>query len=115
MGIRLDITGEISGINYYGQKLFGYVEKEIDKKLTSKNYLIEIGKYCNEVVVNDLDWWSEGKTHITADEFRKFCELYADDLEKYYPYGEYKKEWFLEDKDVKKLLETQEDKILRWI
>lgn len=114
MGIRIDITGVESQINYYGQKLYGYVDKETNEKLTSKNYLIEIGKYCNEIKENDWDWDLDCATKITAEEFKKFCELYADDLEKYYPYGEYKKEWFLEDEDIKKLLETKEDKILRW-
>ena len=114
MGIRIDITGAESQINYYGQKLYGYVDKETSEKLTSLNYLVDIGKYMN--LVDKLDILSHDcDTQITANEFKKFCELYADDLEKYYPYGEYKKEWFLENEDIKKLLETKEDKILRWL
>ena len=115
MGIRIDITGVESGINYYGQKLYGYVDKETTEKLTSLKYLIETGKYMNLAFDLADPLCHNCDTQITAEEFKKFCELYADDLEKYYPYGDYKKEWFLENEDIKKLLETEEDKILCWL
>ena len=98
---------------YYNTKLLGYVDREL---LTSIKYLIDIGKWKNEMP--KIDEYAYGcddyKTRINASEFREFCELYADDLSNYYPYGEYKKEWFLEDDDIKQLMESDEDKILSW-
>lgn len=114
MGYYLMIDTDKAKMEYLGQKLVGYVD---DDKLTSIQYLKEIGKYENEVKHSDiyLDWPDDSRrTRITASEFRKWCELYTDDLQKNYREQPFDRGWFLEDKDIKELMESDEDKILHW-
>ena len=113
MSCCLVIHNKRKNLSYYGsQSYFTYRENKI---IPSIQYLVDIGKYMN--LVDEIDRENplchDCNTEITAKEFKKFCELYADDLVKYYK--DYKKEWFLEDENIKKLLENNENKILSWI
>ena len=110
MGYRLTISDTSDNMKFYGTKLLGYTEKE----LSSINYLRDINKWCNEWEDDYSSACDDYKTRINADEFRKFCELYADDLEKYSHFGNYKNRAFLQNEKIKELLESEEDKILSW-
>ena len=113
MSCCLVIHDERENLSYYGsQSYFTYRE---NKLIPSIQYLVDIGKYMNLVSEEDKHDFMrhDCNTEITAEEFKKFCKLYADDLEKYYQ--GYNKEWFLEDENIKKLLESKNNKILFWI
>ena len=113
MGYCLMIGTDKKDMHYLGQKLVGYVDED---KLTSIQYLKDIGKYQNEVKETDEFEYPDDsrRTRINAIEFRKWCELYTDDLQKNYREQPFDRGWFLEDDDIKKLMESDEDKILHW-
>lgn len=91
-------------LHFYGTKLFGYVKEH--KALLSFQYLKSLGK------LDDHDIFTYGfnnRLTLTAEEARKFMELYTSDYTIVY-----KKLELLSDDDLKKLLETENDKIVEW-
>lgn len=103
MGYRLDINkienGEIKNI-YYGTKLYGY---EHENEFLSYMYLISIGKLEKEEYFN---YSSNQNFALNRKEFTIFCYLYNIDMNKFYEYGNGKKNIFINEEEIQKELMT---------
>lgn len=93
---------------FYGTKLYGYVADE--SELPSYQYLIQIGKLTHED-----DYWGYGFTHemtLTAEEFRKFMELYEQDFDEFGGFGKLSE--YHDYNIIQELLESGSDKHIEW-
>ena len=74
MGYRLTITDKETGKEFYGTKLFGYVDTDI---LSSYKYLISIRKFNGD---DYFGYGSENNIELSHNEFIEFIMLYILDL-----------------------------------
>lgn len=74
----MSVTDKKTGCEYYGTKLFGYVQDT--SNLPSCRFLINLGK-CGE---NEIWTYSfSGDITLSEDEFREFIRLYDRDFKDY--------------------------------
>ena len=103
MGYRLNIDEH----KYYGTKLYGYVN---EKQLKSYKYLEK-----NKIIDGDECWFdgTENRIFLQPDEFKKFIKLYNQDINKEYA-DKRNKDWFINEKEIQELLESENPKIIYW-
>lgn len=102
MGYRLGIN-RIEKV-YYGTKLYGYHDNY--KDFESYKYLVRLG------IIEDEEYFScfqDNTLLIRGRNLRKFIELYNYDLNTYSNYIKYEKDFFINDEDIKKLLNDLEE------
>lgn len=106
MGYRL----EISEVKYKacGGKLFGYCDEE---KLKSYKYLLDKGYLDGDEY---FTYGFSGDIVLNSDEFKEFIELYNEDCNKQNRLNGSEKDLIINDKKIKELLESEEDKLIQW-
>jgi len=106
MGYRLDIRDKGNPeLNFYGTKLFGYVNPET---LHSKLYL---KKLFPDYDMEASAWEGDSEITLSAEQFREFIRLYSYDWKQHC--GEdirVYSGW----KNVEKMLQTKSEKVLNW-
>ena len=109
MGYRLFIQSEDKTLNFYGTKFYGYLFEfaEEGKEYPSVRYLFELGKLEDDDL---FDYGTGIEFTLTAEQFREFITLYAEDNLKY---GLFRRD-ILQDKEIRALLADDRDKILSW-
>lgn len=102
MGYRL----EISEIKYKacGGKLFGYCD---ETRLKSYKYLLDKGYLDGDEY---FSYGFYGNIPLSAEEFKEFIELYNEDCNEISK----TKDIVINSKDIKELLENDNDKLLQW-
>ena len=102
MGYRL----EISEIKYKacGGKLYGYTD---EKQLKSYTYLVKKGYLDGDEC---FGYGFYGNIPLSAEEFKEFIELYNEDCNEISK----TKDIVINSKDIKELLENDNDKLLQW-
>ena len=102
MGYRL----EISELKYKacGGKLYGYVD---ETKLKSYKYLLDKGYLYGDEYFN---YGFSGDIVLTDEEFKEFVKLYNEDCND----EKMPKDWFINQEEIKELLESNQDKVLQW-
>lgn len=91
---------------FYGTKLYGYVD---ESKLQSYKYLLSIGK------AEEDDLWDYPFEHemiLTAEQFRKFVDLYEKDFDRYGKFGPLSN--YHDYSIIQKLKATESDKHIEW-
>ena len=113
MGYRLEIySGVFTG--FTGGKLYGYVDDNVLQKLKSYQYLINIGKLDKEFDTK-FGYGFNRKILLKHDQFKKFIELYKQDINDYGSPNAIK--CFNEQynfQGFKELLDSISDKIISW-
>ena len=108
MGYRPEIKDlQNPDLRFYGTKLYGYVRDDLE--LPSRRYLISIGK------VKDDDVWDYTFSHemiLTAEQFRKFMELYENDFDEYGKFGKLSE--YHDYNVIQELLKSESDKHIEW-
>ena len=108
MGYRPEIRDlQNPNLRFYGTKLYGYVSDDLE--LPSRRYLISIGK------VEEGDFWDYPFPHemtLTAEQFRKFMELYEKDFDEYGEFGKLSE--YHDYNVIQELLKSESDKHIEW-
>lgn len=108
MGYRLDIQDvDHPELHFYGTKLLGYVS-EPDFLLT--NWFLK--SLDPDYEIGSEEWEGVPVFHITAEQFCIFVKLYREDWIR--QYGEDNLDTFAGWNSVKKMLQTDSDKVLNW-
>ena len=92
--------------DWYGTKLYGYVDDTY--ALESCKYLLEIG-----AITDDYAWGygCDGDVVLTAKEFREWIRLYDEDLKREMGYSlEVMQEW----EKLKRMIDSDNDKLIQW-
>lgn len=76
MGYRLNVKCNDTGLEFYGTKLYGYVNDE--RTLKSYKYLKQIGKFNGN---EHFDYRYENKLVLSFLDFSRFIKLYFYDLQ----------------------------------
>ena len=117
MGYRLycrDADNENSEVCY--GKLYGYIEPDADE-LESVKYLVSIGKVEQEdAILFDYDWFFA--TKLSAEEYRKFIDLYEAEYAKHsgemwFRKGKYEK--YPRNEKQEALYQRDTEKIIEWV
>jgi hypothetical protein len=98
---------------YYGTKLYGYIGDEFEvpeRKLKSYQYLVEIGVINDEEIIYFGYGFTEQNYKLTKEQFKKFVELYMQDLEEWETITN--KELFR--KEITPIVELDCDKYISW-
>lgn len=114
MGYRLYCRDDKNEVCY--GKLYAYTDCDVDK-LASFKYLLDIGKVEEEDAISfECDWNAE--ITLTAEEYRKFIDLYEKDYEAhsgemYFRKGNYSK--YPREKEQEELYQRDTEKIIEWV
>lgn len=93
--------------DFYGTKLFGYVDTQ---KLRSYKYLEQLAK-VNEYTIFDYSF--DNLIKLSSSEFNKFFALYLLDIFDYYKYGS-KPFTNSELWDLSKIINSEKSKYIWW-
>ena len=106
MGYRL----EISAVKYRacGGKLYGYSD---EKELKSHKYLVEKGYLDGDEY---FGYGFNPSILLRADEFKEFIKLYNEDYNESRQLEGEDKDCIINDRNIKELLENDENKLLEW-
>lgn len=105
MGYRLNIEDPEHHLNFYGTKLYGYVD---ERSLESYKYLRSIEKVNDDTMF--CDCWDNECT-LTPEQFAKFISLYEED---YFKDAGYKMNTHPKYEAIEEMLKTNSDKIISW-
>lgn len=112
MGYRLNIK-EMSNEHipdFYGTKLFGYLNGQEENSLSSAKYLKELGLMDDSMF---FFYGSDNKFILNHDQFTEFIKRYSKDLTEY---GDeiHKNFNLLDNTLIQRLMESLRDKIISW-
>ena len=99
MGYRLGIYK--TEIAFYGTKLYGYEDNIEDFK--SYKFLIDNG------YLDYFNYGCENQVLMFGKDLKTFIKLYNDDLNNYARYIKYVKDYFINKKEIKELLNDDND------
>lgn len=112
MGYRLNIK-ELSNNSipdFYGTKLYGYLNGHEEFMLSSAKYLKELGLMDDSMF---FYYGSNNKFILNHDQFTEFIKRYSKDL-KEYDDEIYKNFNLLDDTAIQGLMDSLRDKIISW-
>ena len=111
MGYRLCVEQIQREPQFYGSKLYGYVNDVTELK--SFQWLAEHRKVDPEEDRYCWDAYASMDIRLTAEEYREFITLYAEDMKTFYnrPWNKFYKDDLV---NLKALYDSDNDKIISW-
>lgn len=117
MGYRLDVQCVNSPLDFYGTKLYGYVEDE--EELQSYKYLQKIGKINHDEYYPVWFYGCDNQMTLSKEEFEKFARLYEQDMRTFItPYlreiGHDENFSWADCTNMEEIIAADGDKIISW-
>lgn len=112
MGYRLTIrkAGNDGVADYYGTKLYGYLDYHEELMLSSAKYLKSLGLIEDDQY---FGYGAENPIRLNHDQFVEFMTRYSADLTTFGD-GPYKYCNLVDDTVIQELMDSMVDKIISW-